>query len=83
MWIPDRVLVVGIYEELCANAATETLGLLAQLEVLEEPIVDELSLNVSTAVDGSTVLTPTDTLASDTPLHRRHTAWAENLCVCV
>ena len=39
------VLVIGIDEQLLADAAAEALRRLADLEILQEAIVDELRLN--------------------------------------
>lgn len=39
------VLVVGVDEQLLADTAAEALWSLANLEIFQEPIVDELGLN--------------------------------------
>ena len=44
-FLRDSVLVISIDEQLCTDAAAETLGVLANLQVLQETIVDELGLN--------------------------------------
>lgn len=41
----DSILVICIDEKLSPNTATETLGILAQLQVFQEPIVNELCLH--------------------------------------
>ena len=41
----DSVLVVGIDEELSTNTAAAALGVLADLQVLQEPVVNELRLH--------------------------------------
>ena len=41
----DCILVISIDEQLSANTAAETLGILANLQVLQESVVNELSLH--------------------------------------
>ena len=41
----DSILVISIDEELGAHTATATLGILANLQVLQEPVVNELGLH--------------------------------------
>ena len=80
---PHTVLVISIDQQLRSNTAATALWLTAKLKVLQETIVDELSFNVTTAVQGSTVLSPTDTLTSYTPLGGSHTTGTESLDMCV
>ena len=77
--LPDAVLVISIDEQLRANTTAATLWLTTKLQVFEETIVDKLRLNLSTAVQSSTVLTPADALSSDTPLSGSYTAGAQSL----
>lgn len=41
----DSILVISIDEELGTHAAAATLGILANFQVLQEPIVNELGLH--------------------------------------
>lgn len=72
-YTPHCVLVISIDEHFRTDTATETLWLLPQLDVLHEAIVHKLCLHIPTAVEGSSVLTPADTLACYTPLSGRYT----------
>jgi len=77
--LPDSILVIGIDEQLRPHAAAQALGLPAELQVLQEAEVNELSLHITTAVEGSTVLTPADALASDSPFRGGDAARATHL----
>ena len=79
LFLPHTVFVISINEQLSTNTTAATLRLTAKLKIFEETIVDELSLNVTTAVQSRTVLSPADTLSCHTPLSGRYTAGTQSL----
>ena len=77
--IPHTILVISKDQELRSNTTATALWLTAKLKILQEAIVDELSLNITTAVQGSTVPSPADTLTSHTPLGCSNTTGTKSL----
>ena len=78
-FLPHTILIISIDKQLRTNTAATALWLAAKLKVLHETVVDELSLNVTTAVQWGTVLSPADTLSSHTPLSGSHTTGTQSL----
>ena len=92
--IPHTVFIISIDQQLRSDTTTTTLWLTAKLNIFHEAVIDELSLNITTAVQGGAVLSPTDTLTSYTPLSASNATGTEDLnsvhryvcgrvCVCV